>query len=57
MKGNDSLSDIWRLKRRGKRDSERHKELIKDAIKKHGKDLITQYDTIKEQKLGWKANL
>ena len=41
-----SLSDIWSLKRRGKRDSDRHKELVKDAIKKHGKDLITEYNII-----------
>ncbi len=41
-----NLSDIWNLKRRGKRDSDRHKELIKKAIQKHGKDLITEYDII-----------
>ena len=45
-KDNKSLSDIWSLKRRGKRDSDRHKELVKDAIKKHGKDLITEYNII-----------
>lgn len=43
----DSLSDIWKLKRRGKRDSERHKELVKRAIRKHGRDLITEYDVIR----------
>lgn len=43
----ESLSDIWKLKRRGARDSDRHKELIKRAIRKNGKDLITQYNIIK----------
>ena len=41
-----SLSDIWRLKQRGKRDSDRHKKLVNDAIKKNGKDLITEYNII-----------
>jgi sporulation protein YhbH len=43
----NSLSDIWKLKRRGARDSDRHKELIKRAIRKNGKELITQYNIIK----------
>jgi sporulation protein YhbH len=43
----ENLSDIWRLKRRGKRDSERHKELVKKAIRENGKDLITEYNIIK----------
>lgn len=42
----DSLSDIWKLKSRGKRDSDRHKELVKKAIKKNGKDIITEYNII-----------
>ena len=46
MSSSKNLSDIWKLKRRGKRDSDRHKELIRDAIKKNSKDLITQYDVI-----------
>ena len=37
FKSKDNLSDIWKLKRRGKRDSARHKELVKEAIKKNGK--------------------
>ena len=41
-----NLSDIWKLKRRGKRDSDRHKKLVKDSIKKNGKDLITEYNII-----------
>jgi hypothetical protein len=43
----DSLSDIWKLKKRGKRDSERQKELVERAIRKNGKDLITEYNIIK----------
>ena len=45
-KAQKSLSDIWKLKQRGKRDSDRHKKLINDAIKKNGKDLITEYNII-----------
>ncbi|MAG40244.1 sporulation protein YhbH [Candidatus Pacearchaeota archaeon] len=45
-KAKKSLSDIWKLKQRGKRDSDRHKKLINDAIKKNGKDLITEYNII-----------
>jgi uncharacterized protein len=43
----DSLSDIWKLKKRGARDSERQKELVERAIRKNGKDLITEYNIIK----------
>lgn len=42
-----NLSDIWKLKKRGARDSERHKDLIKKAIKENGKELITEYNIIK----------
>jgi len=41
-----NLSDIWKLKRRGKRDSDRHKKLIEDAIRKNGRDLITEHNII-----------
>jgi len=47
MSGDQNLSDIWKLKKRGKRDSERHKDLVKKAIKKNGKELITEYNIIK----------
>jgi len=43
----DSLADIWKLKERGKRDSQRHDELVKRAIREHGKDVITEYNIIK----------
>jgi len=45
-KNSKGLADIWKLKQRGKRDSDRHKKLVKDAIRKNGKDLITEYDVI-----------
>jgi uncharacterized protein len=45
-KAQESLSDIWKLKQRGKRDSDRHKKLINDAIRKNGKDLITEHNII-----------
>lgn len=41
-----NLSDIWNLKKRGKRDSDRHKELLKKAIKQNSKEIITQYDLV-----------
>ena len=41
-----NLSDIWDLKKRGKRDSARHKELLKKAIKENSKEIITQYDLV-----------
>tara|TARA_B100000579_G_C22846336_1_gene864626 strand:- start:3432 stop:4589 length:1158 start_codon:yes stop_codon:yes gene_type:complete len=41
-----NLSDVWNLKKRGKRDSARHKELLKKAIKENSKKIITQYDLI-----------
>lgn len=47
MADNDSLADIWKLKKRAQRDSDRHKELVKKEIKKNGKDLITEYNIIK----------
>jgi len=43
----DNLSDIWKLKKRGKRDSDRHKKLVERAIRKHGKNIITEYNIIK----------
>ena len=41
-----NLSDIWKLKRRGKRDSTRHKELIRDALRKNSREIIQQYDVV-----------
>jgi sporulation protein YhbH len=48
MASNDhkSLSDIWKLRSRGKSDSRRQKELVKKAIKEGKGGLVTQYDVI-----------
>lgn len=43
----DNFSDLWKLRKRGQRDSERHKELIKETIKKKGKDIIGEYNIVK----------
>lgn len=43
---NKDLSDIWKLRQRGKQDSERHKEILKKAIKEKGKHIITEYNVI-----------
>lgn len=43
---NRELSDIWKLRQRGKQDSERHKELIRKAIRENGKHIITEYNIV-----------
>lgn len=43
---NKELSDIWKLRQRGKQDSERHKELLKKAIKEKGKHIISEYNIV-----------
>ena len=45
-KVNKELSDIWKLRQRGKQDSERHKELLKKAIKEKGKHIISEYNIV-----------
>lgn len=45
-KVNRELSDIWKLRQRGKQDSERHKELLKKAIKEKGKHIISEYNIV-----------
>jgi uncharacterized protein len=42
----DSLLDIWGMRKRGKRDSARHTERIKKAIKENLKDLVTDASII-----------
>lgn len=42
----DSLLDIWGLRKRGKRDSTRHSERIKKAIKENLRDLISDMNII-----------
>ncbi len=43
---NRELSDIWKLRQRGKQDSERHKELLNKAIKEKGKHIISEYNIV-----------
>ena len=38
----DNLKEIWKLRRPGKRDSARHKERVKDAIRKNLRELISE---------------
>jgi uncharacterized protein len=42
----DSLLDIWGMRKRGKRDSARHTDRIKKAIKENLKDLVTDASII-----------
>lgn len=42
----DSLLDIWKLQKRGRRDSMRHSERIKKAIKENLRDLISDISII-----------
>jgi len=42
----DSLLDIWGMRKRGKRDSSRHSERVKKAIKENLRDLITDASII-----------
>lgn len=42
----DSLLDIWSLRKRGKRDSARHSERVKKAIKENLRDLISDINII-----------
>ena len=39
---NDSFKDVWDLKQPGKRDSERHKERIRRAIKDNLRELVAE---------------
>lgn len=43
---NDGLSDLWRWRARGKRDSDRHKELLKKAAQDNMKNIISSEDII-----------
>jgi sporulation protein YhbH len=53
----DSLSDIWKLRKRGQRDADRHKERIKKAAKENLKDLINQEDIISTDGAGKKIKV
>ena len=42
----DSLLDIWSLRKRAKRDSARHDKRVKKAIKENLRDLISDTNII-----------
>lgn len=54
---NDGLSDIWKLRQRGKRDADRHKERLRKAAKDNLKELISQEDIISTDGNGKKIKI
>lgn len=54
---NDGLSDIWRLRQRGKRDADRHKERLKKAAKENMKEIISSEDIISTDGTGKKIKI
>jgi len=54
---NDGLSDIWKLRQRGKRDAERHKERLKKAAKENMKEIISSEDIISTDGTGKKIKI
>lgn len=54
---NDGLSDIWRLRQRGKRDAERHKERLRKAAKENMKEIISSEDIISTDGSGKKIKI
>ena len=53
----DNLSDIWQLRQRAKRDSERHRHRIKEAVKQNLHDLIAREDIISQDASGKKIKV
>lgn len=53
----DSLSDIWKLRARGKRDAERHKDRLKKAARDNMKEIISQEDIITTDGTGKKIKV
>lgn len=54
---NDGLSDIWKLRSRGKRDAERHRERLKKAAKDNLKEIISSEDIISTDGSGKKIKI
>lgn len=54
---NDGLSDIWKLRQRGKRDADRHKERLKKAAKDNMKEIISSEDIISTDGSGKKIKI
>ncbi len=53
----DDLSDIWKLRRRGQRDAERHKQRLRQATKDNLKEIISQEDIISTDGSGKKIKI
>ena len=53
----DSLSDIWSLRKRGQRDAERHRERIRKAAKENMREIISQEDIISTDGTGKKIKV
>lgn len=53
----DGLSDVWKLRARGKRDADRHKERLKKAAKENLKELISSEDIISTDGSGKKIKI
>lgn len=54
---NDGLSDIWKLRARGKRDADRHKERLRKAAKDNLKEIISSEDIISTDGSGKKIKI
>jgi len=54
---NDGLSDIWKLRQRGKRDADRHKERLRKAAKENMKEIISSEDIISTDGHGKKIKI
>lgn len=54
---NDGLSDIWKLRNRGQRDAQRHKDRLKKAAKDNLKNIINQEDIISTDGSGKKIKI
>lgn len=54
---NDGLSDIWKLRQRGKRDADRHKERLRKAAKDNMKEIISSEDIISTDGSGKKIKI
>lgn len=54
---NDGLSDLWKLRQRGKRDADRHKERLRKAARDNMKDIISSEDIISTDGSGKKIKI
>jgi len=54
---NDGLSDIWKLRQRGKRDADRHRERLRKAARDNMKEIISSEDIISTDGTGKKIKI